>query len=136
MAIDIHSQRVRLAREFAEGMAGELSQISFRIDELIGRNSTNQETRTSLREIRESISALITKSSTLQGTHLELTLREIEILQLLPSGLTAKAMAEQIFISEATLKTHLAAIYRKLAVPNRVQAIEVGNKRGLIPKKN
>ena len=56
----------------------------------------------------------------------DLTKREKEVLRILPRGLTAKAMASELFLTEATVKTHLAAIYRKLGVVNRTQAIAVG----------
>jgi len=40
-------------------------------------------------------------------------------------------LAASLFISEATLKTHLSSVYRKLAVNNRVQAIEKARNAGL-----
>lgn len=61
-----------------------------------------------------------------------LTERENEILALLPKGLTNREMGSLLFISEATVKTHLLALYRKLEVTNRVQAIEVGRENDLL----
>jgi len=55
----------------------------------------------------------------------ELTKREREILQILPRGLTSKAMASELFLTEATVKSHISAIYRKFEVVNRTQAIAV-----------
>ena len=54
-----------------------------------------------------------------------LTKREKEVLMLLPRGLTAKAMASELFLTEATIKSHLAAIFRKFEVANRTQAIAI-----------
>ena len=54
-----------------------------------------------------------------------LTKREKEVLLLLPRGLTAKAMASELFLTEATIKSHLAAIFRKFEVVNRTQAIAI-----------
>ena len=54
-----------------------------------------------------------------------LTKREKEVLLLLPRGLTAKAMASELFLTEATVKSHLASIYRKFEVSNRMQAIAI-----------
>jgi DNA-binding NarL/FixJ family response regulator len=62
-----------------------------------------------------------------------LTLRELEILQLLPSGKSYEEMAAQAFISESTLKTHLQSIYRKLVVRNRVEAINEARRLGILP---
>ena len=62
----------------------------------------------------------------------DLTSRELEILHILVTGLSAREIGSQLFISEATVKTHLASLYRKLAVNNRVQAIESARKHGLL----
>jgi len=64
-----------------------------------------------------------------------LSAREREVLKLLPQGLTSKEMALSLFLTEATIKTHLASIYRKLQVGNRVQAIAVALESGLIKSK-
>jgi DNA-binding NarL/FixJ family response regulator len=63
-----------------------------------------------------------------------LTARELEILEILPTGMTITEMAKALFVSEATVKTHLAAIYRKLGVANRVKAINAARAAGLLPK--
>lgn len=63
-----------------------------------------------------------------------LTARELEVLEILPSGDTVTQIAARLFVSEATVKSHLAAIYRKLKVANRVQAINAARFAGLLPK--
>jgi DNA-binding NarL/FixJ family response regulator len=63
-----------------------------------------------------------------------LTAREVEVLSLLPSGATALAIAGVLFLTEATVKTHLAAIYRKLNATNRAQAVSIGIENNLIAK--
>jgi ATP/maltotriose-dependent transcriptional regulator MalT len=65
-------------------------------------------------------------------TLVQLTKREKEVLALLPRGLTAKAMASELFLTEATIKTHLATIYRKFEVQNRSQAIAIGVENKLL----
>jgi len=65
-------------------------------------------------------------------TLVPLTKREKEVLSLLPRGLTAKAMASELFLTEATIKTHLATIYRKLEAQNRSQAIAIGVENKLL----
>lgn len=57
----------------------------------------------------------------------DLSAREMDILRSLHSGLTNQAIAELLFISEATVKTHLNRIFKKLSVKNRVQAIAWAN---------
>lgn len=61
-----------------------------------------------------------------------LTPREIEILSKLSSGLKGEELANELFITESTLKTHLGSIYRKLQVRNRSGAVSEGKRRGLI----
>jgi DNA-binding NarL/FixJ family response regulator len=63
-----------------------------------------------------------------------LTAREVEVLSLLPSGATALVIAGVLFLTEATVKTHLAAIYRKLNATNRAQAVSIGIENNLIAK--
>lgn len=58
--------------------------------------------------------------------------REIELLELLATGMGNRAMAKQLFISEATVKTHLVHIYSKLGVDNRTAAIAVATQRRII----
>ena len=61
-----------------------------------------------------------------------LTTKELEVLQLLGSGVTAAVMGKQLFLTEATIKTHLAAIYRKLSASNRAQALNIAISNNLI----
>ena len=61
-----------------------------------------------------------------------LTPRELEVLSLLPTGATAVALGGILFLTEATIKTHLASIYRKLGAANRAQAVSIGIENKLI----
>lgn len=58
--------------------------------------------------------------------------REREILQLVAGGGSNRDAAAQLFISEATVKTHLLHIYAKLGVNDRAAAVAVGFQRGLL----
>ncbi|MFI9274218.1 response regulator [Kitasatospora sp. NPDC052896] len=58
--------------------------------------------------------------------------REVEILQLLAAGLANRQISKRLFISEATVKTHLVHIYDKLGVDSRTAAIAAGLASGLI----
>ena len=61
-----------------------------------------------------------------------LTTREIQVLEKLSDGLSAGSIGVELFITEATVKTHLASIYRKLDSKNRIQAIIAAKKIGLL----
>lgn len=58
--------------------------------------------------------------------------RELDVLRLLASGFTNKEIAEQLFVSSDTVKTHLASIYRKLSVSDRTHAVAVALRQGLL----
>ncbi|HEU4647543.1 MAG TPA: response regulator transcription factor [Gemmatimonadales bacterium] len=61
-----------------------------------------------------------------------LTARELEILQLLASGLGNKLVAARLGISEHTVKSHIAALYAKLGVSTRGEAVAAGVRLGLL----
>ena len=61
-----------------------------------------------------------------------LTTREIQVLEKLSDGLSASSIGLELFITQATVKTHLASIYRKLDSKNRIQAIIAAKKIGLL----
>ena len=58
--------------------------------------------------------------------------RELEVLTLISQGETNRGAAARLFISEATVKTHLLHIYAKLDVNDRAAAVAVGYERGLL----
>jgi DNA-binding NarL/FixJ family response regulator len=62
----------------------------------------------------------------------ELTEREVEILRLVALGLSDREIGKTLFLSEATVKTHLKATYRKLRVRNRAQAAALAALSGLL----
>ncbi|HVM14102.1 MAG TPA: response regulator transcription factor [Egibacteraceae bacterium] len=65
------------------------------------------------------------------GAHLGLTQRESEVLALLVAGLSNKAIANKLVVSEETVKSHARAIYRKLEVPDRAGATAVALREGV-----
>ncbi len=54
-----------------------------------------------------------------------LSSRELEVLNVLATGKSTKEIARQLYLGEPTIKTHLANIYRKLEVKNRISAVAV-----------
>ncbi|MCX5365251.1 response regulator transcription factor [Streptomyces sp. NBC_00124] len=62
----------------------------------------------------------------------DLTGREVEVVRLAAEGLSNRAIAQALFLSEATVKTHLVRVYRKLKVENRAAAVTEAARRGLI----
>ncbi len=66
----------------------------------------------------------------------EFSEREIKMLQGLGKGLSNRAIAEQLFVSEQTIKNHLSVIYLKLGVANRAGAVQQAIRRGIIDGKS
>ena len=61
-----------------------------------------------------------------------LTAREREVLELLGRGLSNRLIAQELHISEHTVKFHISSLYAKLEVGNRAEAVSQGARRGLI----
>ncbi len=121
-------------RTVAKVVSHDLSAIGLRVDQAIGRNATNAITRSALREIRSAIDALSGKIHDLTKSTELLTRRESEILEALATGKTAAAIGIDLSISEPTVKSHMAAIYRKLNVTNKTSALSEARKLGLLSK--
>ncbi|MEV4364308.1 response regulator [Nonomuraea sp. NPDC004186] len=65
-----------------------------------------------------------------------LSARELEVLQLIADGATNREVATRLFISEATVKSHVLHIYTKLGVNDRAAAVAVAFRRGLLTLEN
>ena len=64
---------------------------------------------------------------------LTITRRELEILGLIAHGLSNREIAENLFVSENTVKTHSSRLFDKLSAKRRTQAVQIGKTLGLIP---
>ena len=84
-----------------------------------------------LRLVEEAIDATAASAATAQHGE-PLTERETEILRLLQSSLSLSEIAGELFISPNTVKTHAKAVYRKLGVSSRDEAVRIGRHRSLV----
>ncbi|MEP6568997.1 MAG: response regulator transcription factor [Acidobacteriota bacterium] len=64
---------------------------------------------------------------------LGVTPRELEILELIAHGMSNREIAEKLFVSENTVKTHSSRLFDKLSAKRRTQAVQLGKELGLIP---
>jgi DNA-binding CsgD family transcriptional regulator len=63
---------------------------------------------------------------------LGMTPRELEVLQLIAEGLSNKEMAERLFVSENTIKTHTSRVFDKLGASRRTQAVQLAKTQRII----
>lgn len=66
-------------------------------------------------------------------TELTITPRELEILNLIAAGLSNREIADRLFVSENTVKTHSSRLFDKLGARRRTQAVQLGKQARLIP---
>jgi DNA-binding CsgD family transcriptional regulator len=64
---------------------------------------------------------------------LGITPRELEILSLIAQGLSNREIADRLFVSENTVKTHCSRAFDKLGARRRTQAVQLGKQLGLLP---
>jgi two-component system NarL family response regulator len=65
-------------------------------------------------------------------TRIQLTPRELTTLRLMADGKSNKEIANELGISERTVKTHLGHLFEKLAVTSRTEAVKIATRRGLV----
>jgi len=75
---------------------------------------------------------LLQREPTQPDTGALLTKREVEIVRMVARGLRNKAIADQLFISEGTVKVHVHNIYEKLGVDGRAALIVFARSRGIV----
>ena len=65
--------------------------------------------------------------------NLGITRRELEILELIAHGMSNREIADKLFVSENTVKTHSSRLFDKLGAKRRTQAVQIAKEMGLIP---
>jgi two-component system, NarL family, response regulator LiaR len=63
---------------------------------------------------------------------LGITRRELEILQLIAEGMSNREIAEKLYVSENTVKTHSSRVFDKIGAKRRTQAVQLGKQLGLL----
>jgi DNA-binding CsgD family transcriptional regulator len=83
------------------------------------------------KQVRVRVTDFILNETELQQRNI--SKRELEVLTLMAQGLSNQEIAEKLFVSLNTIKTHSAKLFEKLEVKRRTQAIEIAKKLSLLP---
>jgi ATP/maltotriose-dependent transcriptional regulator MalT len=86
-----------------------------------------------VREVPVPISSAPFSVNEEQQRQLGITKRELEILEHIAQGLSNREIANKLFVSENTVKTHSSRLFDKLSARRRTQAVQIGKEMGLIP---
>lgn len=112
--------------------AGFASDIGERaVDAVILKSTTGEQLVEALERIHRGEPVLRDKSQPLPGLP-TLSEREREVLALLGQGLSNRSIADDLYLSVDTVKTHVRKVFTKLGVANRTQAALIANERGLV----
>jgi len=104
----------------------------------LGRKLTRVREVPVIREVRVEVPVLVRVGGPFQRNEarvaqLGITPRELEILEAVAAGLSTREIAERLFVSENTVKTHTARLFDKLSARRRTQAVQRAKEEGLIP---
>lgn len=97
----------------------------------LGLKLTNKKEIVVVREVPVAAQPFAVNEARLR--ELGITRREREILELIATGLSNREIAEKLFVSENTVKTHSSRLFDKLSAKRRTQAVQIGKDFGLIP---
>jgi ATP/maltotriose-dependent transcriptional regulator MalT len=86
-----------------------------------------------VREVRVPVPDEPFSVNEMQLKQLGITKRELEILELIAHGMSNREIAEKLFVSENTVKTHSSRLFDKLSAKRRTQAVQIAKENGLIP---
>ena len=96
----------------------------------LGLRITGKRETVVVREVPVPVSSFVFDVKKQQA--LGITPRELEILEAIASGLSNREIAEKLFVSENTVKTHSSRLFDKLNAKRRTQAVQIGKELGLI----
>ena len=98
----------------------------------LGLRITSRKERVVVREVAVPAPATFTLNKEKLAA-IGMTRRELEILELIAAGLSNKEIAQRVFVSENTVKTHSSRVFEKLGARRRTQAVQLAQEMGLIP---
>ncbi len=127
-ALDKLQQALLLARD--GGWIRPFIEVEFELAPLLTQLPSHKATASFVKTIQQAIGAQTQAHTSIE---VDLTLREKEVLTLLAEELSNQEIAAKLTISPHTVKRHTSALYRKLDVKNRRQAVAKARRVGLLP---
>jgi len=119
--------------EHSVAIYGALTAILFAARGIrLGLNLPKTREVTVVREVPVPAPAIFVRNEA-QVSALGITPRELEILDEIAAGKSTREIAETLFVSENTVKTHASRLYDKLGVRRRTQAVQEARRLGLLP---
>jgi DNA-binding NarL/FixJ family response regulator len=112
--------------------AGELPMARDLIEEISTRMDRFTEGMGPMRARLTALQEAMRLRADAPGAGEPLTGRELDVLRFLQRPLSLTEIADELYVSPNTVKTHTQALYRKLAVRSRTEAVRVGRQRSLI----
>jgi NarL family two-component system response regulator LiaR len=97
----------------------------------LGRRLAGRRERVVVQEVRVEV-ATPQVADPKRREELGITPREFEILELIAAGMSNREIAEKLFVSENTVKTHSSRVLDKLGAKRRTQAVQMGKQLGLL----
>lgn len=98
----------------------------------LGLRLTRRRERVVIREVPVPAAGPFVRDTARQRA-LRITTRELEILELIAAGLSTREIAQRLFVSENTVKTHSGRLYAKLSARRRTEAVRLAKEARLIP---
>ena len=112
--------------------AGQLVMAQQLVDELAAAMAPFADGMDAARARLSAVSAVLATRQAQDGAEEPLTARELEVLRLLGGPLSLSEIADALYVSSNTVKTHTQAVYRKLGVHSRERAIAVARRERLL----
>lgn len=131
VALRLAEYHYAIVSHSVEVYAGVVAAIFAALGIWLGGTLTKKKPEVIVREVR--ISGPFVRDDA-RVRELEITPRELEILGLVAEGLSNKEIAERVFVSENTVKTHVSRVFEKLGARRRTEAVQIAQASRLIPQ--
>ena len=131
VALKLIQYRFLIVEHSIEIYGGLIAAVFAGVGIWLGLKLTKKKEMVVVREVPVPAQPFTVNQTRLQ--ELGITRREHEILELIAKGLSNREIADKLFVSENTVKTHSSRLFDKLSAKRRTQAVQIGKELGLIP---